>query len=173
MIPTLTTDRLILRAPRREDFAPFAAFWASERSRHEGGPRDLRGAWEDFAAGFGLWAINGFGTWSVEERATGALAGVIGYYYPADFPELEIGWTVLDGFERRGIAYEAAMAARAWGYAERGLTTLVSYIDPSNARSIHLAERMGARRDLVAPGVDSGDVVMRHPGPDGSYRGFA
>jgi RimJ/RimL family protein N-acetyltransferase len=173
MIPTLTTDRLILRAPRREDFAPFAAFWASERSVHEGGPRDPRGAWEDFAAGFGLWTIEDVGTWSVEDRATGTLAGVIGYFHPADFPELEIGWTVLDGFEGRGIAFEAAMAARAWGYAERGLTTLVSYIDPANARSIRLAERMGARRDTVAPGVDIGDVVMRHPGPDGSYRGLA
>ena len=37
----------------------------------------------------------------------------------------------------------------------RGLTTLVSYIDPDNRRSIRLAERMGARRDTVAPGVDS------------------
>jgi RimJ/RimL family protein N-acetyltransferase len=173
MIPTLTTERLILRAPRREDFAPFAAFWASERSVHEGGPRDLRGAWEDFAAGFGLWAIDGFGTWSVEDRATGALVGIIGYYHPADFPELEIGWTVFDGFEGKGFAYEAAMAARDWGYAERGLTTLVSYIDPANTRSIRLAERMGARRDTVAPGVDSDDVVMRHPGPDGSYRGLS
>ncbi len=172
MIPTLTTDRLILRAPQRADFAPFAAFWASERSVHEGGPRDLRGAWEDFAAGFGLWLIEGFGTWSVEERATGAPVGVIGYFHPADFPELEIGWTVFDGFEGKGYAFEAAMAARAWGYAEGGLTTLVSYIDPANTRSIRLAERMGARRDPDAPGVDTGDVVMRHPGPDGSYRGL-
>ena len=145
MIPTLTTERLLLRPPRRDDFAPFAAFWASDRSVHEGGPRDLRGAWEDFAAGFGLWAIEGFGTWSVEDRATGALAGVIGYFHPADFPELEIGWVVLDGFEGRGIAYEAAMAARDWGYREKGLTTLVSYIDPANARSIRLAA--GLRTD--------------------------
>jgi RimJ/RimL family protein N-acetyltransferase len=173
MIPTLTTERLILRPPRREDLAPFAVFWASERSVHEGGPRDLRGAWEDFAAGFGLWAIEGFGTWSVEERATGALVGIIGYYHPADFPELEIGWTVFDGFEGKGLAYEAAMAARAWGYAERGLTPLVSHTDPANARSIRLHERMGARRDTAAPGVDSDEVVMRNPSPDGSYRGFA
>lgn len=172
MIPTLTTDRLILRGPRREDFGPFAAFWASDRSVYEGGPRDMHGAWEDFAAGFGLWTIEGFGTWSVEERATGALAGIIGYFHPASFPELEIGWVVLDGFEGKGLAFEAAMAARDWGYATRGLTTLVSYIDPANARSIRLAERMGARRDNAAPGVDTGDVVMRHPGPDGSYRGF-
>ncbi len=173
MIPTLATDRLILRAPLRADFAPYAAFWASARSVHEGGPRDLRGAWEDFAAGFGLWAIEAIGTWSLEDRASGAFAGVVGFYHPVDFPELEIGWTVLDGYEGRGLAYEAAMAARGWGYDERGLTTLVSYIDPANARSLRLAERMGARRDPSAAGVDAGDVVMRHPGPDGSYRGLA
>ena len=173
MIPTLFTDRLILRAPRREDFLPFAAFWASDRSRHEGGPRDLAGAWEDFAAGFGLWLIEGFGTWSVEDRATGDLAGIIGYFHPAGFPELEIGWAVLDGFEGRGLAYEAAMEARRWGYEDRKLTTLVSYIDPDNARSIRLAERMGAWRDARAPGIDPGDIVMRHPGPDALRGSFA
>ncbi|MCA3443873.1 MAG: GNAT family N-acetyltransferase [Rhodobacter sp.] len=170
MIPTLSTNRLILRAPRREDFLPFAAFWASGRSVYEGGPRDMSGAWDDFAAGFGLWTINGLGTWAVQDRASGALAGVIGYYHPAAFPELEIGWTLLDGFEGKGLAFEAAMAAREWGYREKGLATLVSYIDPANARSIRLAERMGARRDLAAPGIDQGDVVMRHPGADGTFR---
>jgi len=80
---------------------------------------------------------------------------------------------VLDGFEGRGLAYEAAMEARRWGYEDRKLTTLVSYIDPDNARSIRLAERMGAWRDTSAPGVDRDDIVMRHPGPDALRGSFA
>jgi RimJ/RimL family protein N-acetyltransferase len=161
MIPVLQTERLTLRGPRREDFAPYAAFWASGRSVHEGGPRDARAAWEDFAAGFGLWVIDGIGTWSVEERATGAFAGIVGLYHPAHFPEVEIGWALLDGFEGRGIAQEAARAALDWTWAHTGLASLVSYIDPRNHRSIRLAERLGARRDPAARTYDQGDVVLR------------
>lgn len=161
MIPVLSTERLTLRGPRREDFAPYAAFWASDRSVHEGGPRDARGAWEDFAAGFGLWTVEGIGTWSVEERATGTFAGIVGLYHPAHFPEVEIGWAVLDGFEGRGMAQEAARAVLGWTWASTGLASLVSYIDPRNERSIRLAERLGARRDHEARTYDEGDVVMR------------
>jgi RimJ/RimL family protein N-acetyltransferase len=166
MIPTIQTERLTLRGPRRGDFAPYAAFWASPRSVHEGGPRDARAAWEDFAAGFGLWAIEGLGTWTVEETATGRFAGIVGHYHPAHFPEVEIGWAVMDGFEGRGIAQEAARAALGWTWAETGLASLVSYIDPRNQRSIRLAERLGARRDPTARTFDEGDVVMRVHRPE-------
>ena len=38
----------------------------------------------------------------------------------------------------------------------------VSYIDPGNARSIALAERLGARPDPDAPRADPDDLVYRH-----------
>jgi RimJ/RimL family protein N-acetyltransferase len=161
MIPVLQTERLTLRAPRRADFPAYAAFWASGRSVYEGGPRDTRAAWEDFAAGFGLWTIEGIGTWSVDARATGEFAGIVGLYHPAHFPEVEIGWAVLESFEGRGIAQEAAQAALGWTWANTELASLVSYIDPRNHRSICLAERLGARRDPEARIYDEGDVVMR------------
>lgn len=167
MIPILETERLTLRGPRRDDFPAYAAFWASPRSVHEGGPRDARAAWEDFAAGFGLWAVDGIGTWSVEDRATGAFAGIVGHYHPAHFPEVEIGWAVLEGFEGRGVAQEAARAALGWTWASTDLASLVSYIHPENHRSIRLAERLGARRDPGARTYDEGDVVMRIARPEG------
>jgi RimJ/RimL family protein N-acetyltransferase len=161
VIPVLSTERLTLRGPRRDDFPLYAAFWASPRSVHEGGPRDARRAWEDFAAGFGLWAIEGIGTWSVEERATGAFAGIVGLYHPAHFPEVEIGWAVLEPFEGRGIAHEAARAALDWAWANTHLDSLVSYIAPANARSLRLAERLGAVVDPQAEPFEPGDVVTR------------
>ena len=45
LIPTLTTARLTLRAPKLEDFEHWAAFFASERSAHERGPLARRQAW--------------------------------------------------------------------------------------------------------------------------------
>ncbi|MCX7889526.1 MAG: GNAT family N-acetyltransferase [Rhodobacteraceae bacterium] len=167
LIPVIETGRLTLRGPRREDFAPYAAFWASARSLHEDGPRDARAAWEDFAAAFGLWLIEGYGCWSVEDRTTGAFCGIVGMNRPVHFDEPEIGWTLVPEAEGKGIAFEAAMAARDWVYANTALTTMVSYIGPANIRSIRLAERMGAWRDASVAGPDAGDVVMRHPGPGG------
>ncbi|NAZ37962.1 GNAT family N-acetyltransferase [Rubellimicrobium sp. CFH 75288] len=167
MIPVLQTGRLTLRGPRRDDFPPYAAFWASPRSVHEGGPRDTRAAWEDFAAGFGLWTIEGVGTWSVEERATGAFCGIVGLYHPVHFPETEIGWALLEPFEGRGIAFEAARAALDWAWATTSLPSLVSYIDKANARSIRLAERLGAVADPQARPSGPGEVVMRHHRPGG------
>ncbi|HEU0223455.1 MAG TPA: GNAT family N-acetyltransferase [Paracoccaceae bacterium] len=165
MIPVLATERLILRGPRPGDFPPYAAFWASERSVHEGGPLGEREAWLDFAACFGLWLVRGYGTWSVEERGSGAFLGLVGLYQPIQFPEPDLGWTLMAEAEGRGFAHEAAIAARAWVWENTALPSLVSYIDPANARSIRLAERLGGRRDPEARRVDPGDVVFRHARP--------
>ena len=119
------------------------------------------GAWEDFAAGFGLWLIDGLGTWVVEVRATGAFAGIVGISHPAHFPETEVGWTLTAEAEGQGYAQEAARAVVDWVWTNTDLASLVVYIDPANARSIRVAERLGAVRDDAAAVVDPGDVVVR------------
>lgn len=161
MIPVLQTERLTLRRPHRGDFAPYAGFWAGPRSVHEDGPRGARAAWEDFAASFGLWSIDGIGNWTVEERASGAFAGIVGLNHPAHFPEVEIGWTLMDGYEGRGIATEGAQAVLDWTWANTDLPSLVVYVDPENLRSIRVAERLGAVRDQETAAVDPDDVVLR------------
>ncbi len=161
MIPILQTERLTLRGPRRDDFPPYAAFWASPRSAHEGGPRDERAAWEDFAAAFGLWIIEGIGSWAVEERASGGFAGIVGLNHAIHYPEVEVGWTLMDGFEGRGLATEAGSAVLDWAWAHTDLASLTVYVDPGNHRSIRVAERLGAVRDPDATPMDQGDVVLR------------
>lgn len=165
-IPVLETERLRLRAPALSDFAAYAAFFASERAAHEGGPMNERAAWREFCATLACWPLRGFGGWSVTGRADGGYLGEVGLFQPVEYPEPEIGWMVVPEAERRGIAHEAALAVRAWAYRTLGLTTLVSYIDPANARSIRLAERLGAVRDETAARPDPGDLVYRHPGPE-------
>jgi RimJ/RimL family protein N-acetyltransferase len=165
-IPQLETPRLRLRAPGIGDFPPYAAFLASDRSIHERGPMDERAAWREFCASLACWPLRGFGGWSVTDRSTGAYLGEVGLFQPAEYPEPEIGWLVVPEAEGKGIAHEAALAVRAWAYASLGLRTLVSYITPANARSIRLAERLGAWLDRDAPTIDPGDLVYRHPGPE-------
>ncbi|SPH16637.1 hypothetical protein DEA8626_00147 [Defluviimonas aquaemixtae] len=162
-IPSLTTERLILRCPVREDFEPFAAILASPRARLMGGPFDRSGAWSFFASDLASWHLDGYGGWSVTDRASGHFLGQVAIAKPARFPETELGWCVTEEAEGKGIAFEAAETARRWGFAVRGLETLVSYIDPANARSIALAERLGAVRDDAAERADPDDLVYRHP----------
>jgi RimJ/RimL family protein N-acetyltransferase len=167
MIPTLETARLTLRPPRLEDFEPYAAFFASDRSIYQDGPLDRARAWKEFAAVVGQWALRGYGAWSVEERTTGAYVGEAGIFHAAHYPEPEIGWMVLADAEGKGIAHEAVIAVRAFAYGTLGLKTLVSYIDAANARSIRLAERLGAIHDDDAPLPENERcLVYRHPGPE-------
>lgn len=165
-VPVLETERLRLRAPVLLDFPAYAAFFASERAVHERGPMDERSAWREFCATLACWALRGFGGWSVTDRADGRYLGEVGLFQPVEYPEPEIGWMLVHQAEGRGIAHEAALAARAWAYGTLGLKTLVSYIAPENARSIRLAERLGAALDDEAARPDPGDLVYRHPGPE-------
>lgn len=57
-----------------------------------------------------------------------------------------------------------AKAARTHAFHDLGWTTAVSYIHPDNARSITLAERLGATLDPKAQTPDSDPcLVYRHP----------
>ncbi len=165
-IPVMTTERLTLRAPRLADFEAYAAYFASGRSELERGRRDRRGAWLEFAAVAGQWVLRGHGGFSLEDRATGAYLGEAGIFHEADDPEPELGWMVVAEAEGKGIAHEAALAVRSWAYRTLGLQTLVSYIHPANARSIRIAERLGAVRDHTARPAAAGDLVYRHPAPE-------
>ena len=166
-IPVLETERLVLRQPKVEDFDTVGPYLGSERARFIGGPYGRDRAWEAFAATVGAWILQDFGYWAVEERASGRLVGAVGVQHPATFPEDELGWDLFDGFEGQGYATEAARAARAWALGPRGLPTLVSDIDPRNARSMRVAERLGATRDERAARPEGDDcLVYRHPAPE-------
>ncbi|MEL6588182.1 MAG: GNAT family N-acetyltransferase, partial [Pseudomonadota bacterium] len=80
-IPTLTTERLTLRAPDIRDHAAYAAFYASERSRIIGGPKDETAAWKILTNDRGHWPLRGFGWWSLDD-GTGCI-GSCGFHLPA------------------------------------------------------------------------------------------
>lgn len=164
--PVLTTDRLVLRAPQAGDWPAWRDFALDQRSRWIGGPMTAPGhAWRNFGHIVGHWVLRGFGLFVAEDRASGAALGLIGPWRPDGWPENEIGWTLLSAkAEGRGIAHEAALAARDFAARSLGWTTAVSYILPANDRSAALARRLGAARDAGAahPGSDPCDV-WRHP----------
>ena len=166
-IPELETERLRLRAPTAADFEHEAAFMATPRSVGVGGPMSRAQTWRSFATTVGHWVLRGYGFWAVEEKATGAYCGHVGLWYPEDWPEPEVGWTLMGHAEGRGIAHEAALASRAYAYGTLGWTTAISLILPDNARSKALAARLGATLDSTFEHERFGPVeIWRHPGPE-------
>ena len=147
------------------DFAPLGELFMSERSIYMGGTIDCKKLWYWVAGEVGSWSLQGFGSWGIETR-DGAFVGQVGINKPSHFPEVELGYLIMPAFEGKGIAFEAAQAARAWAFDARSLETFVSYIDPKNARSIALAERLGSviDPDGSLPDGETADetVVYRH-----------
>lgn len=162
-VPVLETERLILREPRLSDWDAMNAFGLSERSQYVGGPYEEWQNWDAMTRGMGHWIIRGYGLWSVEDKATGRIAGRLGVINHFDWPEPELGWHIYEGFEGKGIAFEAAMAARAHAQGPMGFAPLISQIAHENIRSRKLAERMGAviEREGVVRGTPC--LVYRHP----------
>ncbi|CTQ33431.1 GNAT family N-acetyltransferase [Jannaschia rubra] len=166
-IPVLTTERLTLRGPRLSDFDAYAAFRASDRMAHLGGPVDRPTAWHQFCALGGQWILRGYGRWIVTLTGDDAPLGVVGLFHPDDWPEPEIAWSLFDGAEGRGIAQEAARAARDHAYGTLGWTTAISLVADDNRRSQALARRMGCTRDGTWQHNRLGDIpVWRHPAPE-------
>lgn len=150
--PVLTTDRLVLRAPRAGDFAAFAAFWTSDRTRFMGGPWTRNDAEAEFPDLSLQWDRNGFSLFAVTRRGDDRAIGLAGPFYPDGHPEPELAWNLWSaGDERQGLATEAALAARDWFFATTPYRTAVSYTHPDNTPSHRLAERLGATVDPDAP----------------------
>lgn len=166
-IPVLQTERLLLRAPRTQDFEPFAAYFASERSRFTGGPQDRNLAWRAFCHLTGHWVHRGYGFFVLEEKATGTALGTAGPFFPEGWPEPEIGWTLWHPqAEGKGYAREAALATRAFAYHVLGWSTAISMIVAGNSRSEALAQRMGCVLEGDFEHKQFGrSSIWRHPPP--------
>lgn len=161
-IPVIETERLVLRAPRLADFDHWVAFFASPRSVHEGGPKDRLAAWHLWAADVALWQLKGYGPFGVEDRATGTYLGEVGIYHGEGYPAPELGWFVTPAAEGKGVALEAARAVLGWVKSSFDWPHITNITTPANTRSIALGLRLGGVIDPALPGIDPGDVVIRH-----------
>lgn len=143
--PTLYTERLVLRPPRREDLDGFAAFMGDEEAtRFLGGPVPRSVAWRAMMAFAGSWALQGFAMFSVIERASGRWVGRLGPWMPDGWPGTEVGWSIERASWGKGYATEGAAAAIDWAFDRLGWDEVVHTIGPENAASQAVARKLGA-----------------------------
>jgi RimJ/RimL family protein N-acetyltransferase len=139
-----------------------------EVMRHlTGAPMAREDAWRRLLQGPGLWAVLGYGYWSVERREDGGYVGQLGF---ADFkreiePSIEglpeMGWLFASEVHGQGYAHEGVSAALAWADEALGAAEIVAIIAPDNAPSIRLAERVGFVRAEETSYRDEPTLVFR------------
>ena len=146
--PRLVTERLILRGFEPRDLAPGIASAADpEVQRYLGGPRGPYEAYNNMATHAGHWALRGYGSWAVERRADGELLGRLGLWYPAQWPDVEIGFRLIRAAWGQGIASEAAARAIRHGFESAGLPQIIAVTDPDNKDSETMLKRLGFARE--------------------------
>ena len=154
--PILTTARLTLTGHTATDLEDCAAMWSDPRiyAMIGGQPRSREDVWIRLLRSIGQWTLFGYGSWIARDTATGRLIGELGLIEArrAIAPSIdatpglspEIGWTLAGAAQGHGYAAEALTAILAWTDARIPATTCI--IDPANAPSIRLAERLGYRQ---------------------------
>jgi RimJ/RimL family protein N-acetyltransferase len=167
----LATERLVLRRWQADDEEPFAQMNADSEVM-EFFPAVLTRAESDALAGRieAHFAEHGFGLWAAELRGEGAFVGYVGLAVPrfqAHFtPCVEMGWRLRREHWGKGLATEGARAVMRYGFAELGLTELVSFTVPANVRSRRVMEKLGmthdAREDFEHPELAEGHPLRRH-----------
>lgn len=145
-LPVVETGRLILRPPKAEDFAPWAAFMLDEKAaKFLGGVQPPPIAWRSLCVMAGSWALYGFAMFSVVEKASGRWIGRLGPWQPDGWPGSEVGWGLVPTAWGKGYATEGATAAIDWAFAKLGWTEVIHCIDPKNTPSQKVARRLGSR----------------------------
>ena len=149
--PTLETERLLLRAWRRDDRE---ACWAllEEPAVHRyfgPEPASREENWRRMMAAVGSWTIIGFGGWAVERKADGKLVGMTSLFNawralePVFGEEPEMGWIFSSEVHGLGMAGEACRAVLAWAEASLQPTPVWAIISPENEPSLRLASKLG------------------------------
>jgi len=164
--PVLETARLVLRPFEESDLeAQAKAMGDPEVMRYLGAnPLSREDTWRRMLCAPGLWTVLGFGYWAVVARDDGRYLGQLGF---ADFKRemtpsieglLEIGWIFAPAAQGQGYATEAALAALDWADAVLAPPETVAIIDPDNAASIRVAEKIGFNEN--EPATYRGEPIL-------------
>jgi len=164
-IPTLTTERLVIRPFVPDDLAELVAihsepsfWWYPLR-----GPMTEQQTVRFLDRVMGRYESDGFGVEALVERESGAMIGWAGlgvpHFLPAILPAVEVGWRLAPEYRGQGFATEAGAAALQWGFTEGGLDRIVSIYEPENVASGRVMRRLGFTHFLTSAVTEQGETV--------------
>lgn len=150
-VPTIRTDRLVMRGWLAGDRDPFVAMNADPAvMEHLQGPMPPERTDAFLGRIERCWTDHGWGLWAVEVVDVAPFVGYVGLW-PAPFlpggPGVEVGWRLARSHWGHGYAPEAAREALAFGFDTIGLDEIVSFTVTQNRPSWRVMEKIGLLRD--------------------------
>jgi RimJ/RimL family protein N-acetyltransferase len=154
---SLETSRLKLRRCELRDWQPLCAIFSDPECVRYTVKTPLPDwqTWRWLAAFAGHWDLRGYGPYAVEEKSTGTTMGVVGLWYPGDWPEPELTYSIARPFWGKGYVTEAGQVAKDLATQRLGWTRLISLISPENVRSKAVAQRLGGKFEKNIPFRDA------------------
>ncbi len=145
----LQTPRLDLRQLRWDDLEDFVALYGDpDVMRHiSGTPYQRQETQAHLQRYLEMEQKYGFGLWAAIYRDNGQFIGRCGLI-PQEIEgvvEVEIAYMLAKAYWQRGLATEAALAIRNYGFQRLGYNRLISLIDPQNQASMRVAAKIGGR----------------------------
>lgn len=157
----LKTERLRFRQLEKSDYKYFASYFSDETtSKYVGGLKTKEEAWRLMATYIGHYHLNGFSYVVIEEKKTQKFVGCVGLWKSEPWPELELGYWILEEMQGKGYASEAAEKIKSYAFEVLKVKTLVSYIDDENLSSKNLAKRIGGVYDRKIELLDFGEHCL-------------
>ncbi|UOR03779.1 GNAT family N-acetyltransferase [Hymenobacter aerilatus] len=166
LVPLLETTDLRLRAPQPTDLPEATAIHADPAFYRFLGnkPSSEEEVWRRLLGQLGHWAMLGYGSWTIEEKATGRYLGSVGFFdfqrdlTPSLKGVLEAGWVIAPHAHGRGYASQALETALAWADAHIPVDRITCIIDPGNVPSLRLAHKFEFRE--FARTTYHGDTIV-------------
>jgi len=168
-LPTLQTERLVLRPWALADFDEYFAMWQDPAVAHfiTGEPLSREDCWRRMLGSVGQWHLMGFGFFVVREKSSGSFVGAAGFHEmrraltPSIEGTLEAGWALASAHHGKGYAREAMRASIDWALQAFPTQEITCIIDPENHASLRLAEALGFARETVATYKNEPTVIFR------------
>lgn len=150
--PKIITTRLQLSALRKDDAAAMYAYRSDPMVCHYQSfePGSLQDV-DAFIQSLQGNTFNKPDSWfqmAIRLRATEQLVGDMGLHFSADDGrQVEIGFSISPAFQRQGFATEALLAVIDHLFCVLHKHRIFASVDPRNAASLALLERVGMRRE--------------------------
>ena len=145
-LPTLTTERLILRPFRLADLHPLHAILQEPdilKYFPRPGPPPLEKVEKIIREQLAQYEQYGFGQWAVELRAKPGLIGWCGLNHLPDTDEDEVAYLLSQAAHGKGYATEGAKSSLDFGFEKVKLRRLIALMHPENNASRRVAEKIG------------------------------
>lgn len=124
------------------------------------GVRDLEDARAYIVKGpMASYRANGFGLYRVQTRQDGQTVGMCGLVNRPGLDDVDLGYALLPEFCGHGYAVEAGAAVLADARQRLGLGRIVAIVDPRNAGSIRVLEKLDFRFEKMVRLTPDADTL--------------